>query len=351
VTQGVHERCSFVARVSVIIPVYNAAGFLEEAVRSALEQPETGEVILIEDGSTDASLEIALHLESSDDRVKLFRHPGGSNQGAGASRNVGILNAAFPFVAFLDADDIYLEGRFRNAVAVLESRRDVDGVYEFMIADFEDDDARDKWYARHESALLGVRERVQSSRLFEALVRGQVGKFSTDAVTLRRDIFERAGLFTTHKTDQDVIMWCKIAGVGNLVPGPSQEPVASYRIHGSNRSFHDPLTWHRLRLRRWEHLMEWARLHDLPIRRRHLLATERIRSSFEINAIRFSSAHHRFVHDLRVLGRVAAEETSLIGHPAYWKCVVIAFGARRVKQLAQSFISRTRAQQRVHGSG
>ena len=76
--------------VSVIIPVYNAAAYVGQAVRSALEQPETREVILIEDGSQDTSLQVCRELEGAFDSVRLLRHPDGKNLGAGASRNLGI---------------------------------------------------------------------------------------------------------------------------------------------------------------------------------------------------------------------------------------------------------------------
>lgn len=73
-------------KVSVVIPVYNAAPFVRDAVESALAQPETGEVILVEDGSLDDSLTVCRALAAENDRVKLYRHPNGENCGAGASR-------------------------------------------------------------------------------------------------------------------------------------------------------------------------------------------------------------------------------------------------------------------------
>ena len=98
--------------VSVVIPVYQAAAFVEQAVESALAQPETGEVLLVEDGSGDGSLAECERLAAGDGRVRLLRHPNGENRGAGASRNLGIEQSTCPLVAFLDADDYYLLGRF-----------------------------------------------------------------------------------------------------------------------------------------------------------------------------------------------------------------------------------------------
>ena len=67
-------------QISVIIPVYNAAKYITQAVESALSQPETAEVLLIEDGSPDNSLEVCQDLEKKYSKVKLLRHPDGENR-------------------------------------------------------------------------------------------------------------------------------------------------------------------------------------------------------------------------------------------------------------------------------
>src|SRR5210317_669111 len=95
--------------ISVVIPVFNAERYVESAVESALRQSETAEVILVEDNSPDNALEICQRLEAQDPRVRLFRHGDGKNHGAGESRNLGIRNARCDYIAFLDADDYYVE--------------------------------------------------------------------------------------------------------------------------------------------------------------------------------------------------------------------------------------------------
>lgn len=115
--------------VSVIIPVYNAGNYLEKAVDSALLQPETAEVILVEDASTDNSLKICYDLERKYEKVILFRHSDGGNHGPGASRNLGILHASYKYIAFLDADDFYLPKRFRKDKEILLNNSDIDGVH------------------------------------------------------------------------------------------------------------------------------------------------------------------------------------------------------------------------------
>lgn len=95
------------AEVSVIVPVYNASRYLEQCVRSALRQTVPGlEVICVDDGSTDDSVRILRRIQEEDARVRIFRQ---GNMGAGPARNAGLGHAEGRYVAFLDADDYYLD--------------------------------------------------------------------------------------------------------------------------------------------------------------------------------------------------------------------------------------------------
>lgn len=92
--------------VSVVIPVYNTEKFLEEAVRSIMNQTlRDTEIIIINDGSTDTSLDIIQKLSEEDIRIRIYSQ---ENQGLSASRNRGITLASGRYIYFMDSDD-YLE--------------------------------------------------------------------------------------------------------------------------------------------------------------------------------------------------------------------------------------------------
>ncbi|MCF7854443.1 MAG: glycosyltransferase [Candidatus Pacebacteria bacterium] len=221
-----------VSRVSVIIPVWNAEAFVRQAVESALALDVVGEVVLVEDGSTDRSLEVCRDLEQ-DSRVRLLQHPDGGNHGAGASRNLGIRAARFAYIAFLDADDWYLPNRFAVDVPLMESDGSVDGVY--GAARFENQ-GEDVAIPHNEDTLLTLSGDNAPENLFSALLFGGKGFFTTDAVTVRAEAFSRAGLFDeTLPLGQDAAMWLKLAGVCRLVGGQRDEPVAVVRRHAANR--------------------------------------------------------------------------------------------------------------------
>lgn len=223
--------------VSVIIPVYNAERFVERAVSSALEQPETGEVILIEDGSPDNCLTICKELEKKHSKVRLLQHPKGKNKGAGASRNLGIINAKFDYIAFLDADDYYLPERFKATKGVFEKQADADGVYEAIGVDWDTEELKQKWLQEKRPLLTTITEALQPEELFENMAPiGTKGWFSGDGLTIKKNIFKKTGLFDTYlKLSQDTHMWMKMAAVANLYPGNVKNPVSMRGSHQNNR--------------------------------------------------------------------------------------------------------------------
>jgi glycosyltransferase involved in cell wall biosynthesis len=109
----------------------NAEEFIAEAIESVLAQTVGDwELLLVDDGSTDASTQIAHAYEERDPgRIRYLEHAGHQNRGMSASRNLGIWNARAAFVAFLDADDVWLPERLERHVTVLREHEEVGMVY------------------------------------------------------------------------------------------------------------------------------------------------------------------------------------------------------------------------------
>lgn len=250
--------------ISVVIPVYNAADYVREAVESALAQPETGEVLLVEDGSQDHSLAVCEQLAREYDRVRLLRHPNGENRGAGASRNLGIVNARSDVIAFLDADDYYLPGRFTVAAEILQANPNIDGVYETLGMHYMDQAARDAWQRRSpdsfERGLEGPKRVVPPDRLLDAMLDEEFGGFSGNGMVVRRAALERVGLYTLGRTE-DTAMCFQLAALAIMAPGRLNEPVAMYRIYGNNRTItaeETPLHTVRRYCAMWRTLWLWS---------------------------------------------------------------------------------------------
>lgn len=216
--------------VSIITPVYNAEKFLKIAVASALQFSCVKEVILVEDASPDNALAVCIELVAQDPRVKLFQHPNGENRGAGASRNLGLQQATAPFVAFLDADDWYEPNRFDIEQRVLVNE-EYDGVYGATGFYYQNLGKRDE----NNKMTTFIKEVAPQSLLYEILKPGG-GRFTTDAITFRKSLLEKTGLFNTNlRLHQDSDMWNRVAFHGKLRTGIIDMPVAFRRVHDNNR--------------------------------------------------------------------------------------------------------------------
>ena len=103
--------------VSVIVPMYNAATTIERSLASVCEQTYKNlEIIVVDDGSRDASAEIVRKWEKADSRVRLYRQ---ANAGVAAARNAGFAQSNKCLVAFIDADDLWAPDKVRAQVEVL----------------------------------------------------------------------------------------------------------------------------------------------------------------------------------------------------------------------------------------
>jgi glycosyltransferase involved in cell wall biosynthesis/SAM-dependent methyltransferase len=110
-------------RVSVVMPFWNAGVFLEEAISSVIVQTMSSwELLLIDDGSSDGSTEIAQrYADCSPASIRYLAHDGRANRGVAASRNLGVRHARAPYIAFLDADDVWFPNKLARQTAILDS--------------------------------------------------------------------------------------------------------------------------------------------------------------------------------------------------------------------------------------
>ncbi|HLV40543.1 glycosyltransferase family 2 protein [Xanthomarina sp.] len=233
--------------VSVIIPVYNAAAFLERAVKSALIHKEVKEVLLIEDGSKDNSLQVCKRLSEQFEVVKLFQHPDGQNLGAGATRNLGILNATQEYISFLDADDYFTEIRFKKEKEIFKNHTDADGVYGAIGVEYIDETGAKAWQAKghNETMLTTVNKEVDPDHLFEFLIGynkfdGYKGYFHLDGFTVKRKAILKNKLFfdSSLRLHQDTAFFWKSSYLLRYYTGEFQEPLAIRGIHATNRFIH-----------------------------------------------------------------------------------------------------------------
>jgi glycosyltransferase involved in cell wall biosynthesis len=138
--------------VSVVTIFLDAEHFLADAVESVLAQThEEWELLLVDDGSTDASADIARkYAGRHPGRIRVLAHEGGRNRGKSVARNLGIAAARGRYLAFLDADDVFLPAKLARQVRLLEAHPEAAMVYGPSLY----------WYGWTGDAALRARDRV-----------------------------------------------------------------------------------------------------------------------------------------------------------------------------------------------
>jgi len=204
--------------VSVIIPNYNYAHYLPQAINSVLAQTYSQvEIIVIDDGSTDDSVTV---LRSYGDRIRWLKQP---NQGVSAARNVGAHNTKGELVAFLDADDFWLPEKLERQVQLFLADPEL-GLVHCGVEEIDDNgarlrlrlDGRDGWVAT-------------DMLLFDRAV--MLGGGS--GLVVRRSDFEALGGFDTSlSTSADWEFFYRMATHARV--GFVPIPLLKYRVHGSN---------------------------------------------------------------------------------------------------------------------
>jgi len=182
--------------VSVVIIFLNAERFLQEAIESVFAQTYSAwELLLVDDGSTDGGTAIAQqYARYHPNQVRYLEHSGHANRGMSASRNLGIRNARGSYVAFLDADDVWLPNILEEQVAILETYPEAAMVYgpiEYWYSWTGMPEDRERDYVEK----LGVPPDtiIQPPRLFPLFLRDKATVPS--GILVRRGVIERVGGF------------------------------------------------------------------------------------------------------------------------------------------------------------
>lgn len=203
--------------VSVVIPAFNSEQYIGECVDSVLAQSYRNfEIIIIDDGSTDDTVNIVSDYQ--DDRIRLFHQ---NNSGSAAARNYGVKQASGMWIAFIDADDIWLPGKLQKQLEHCSnhawSHTDL-----FFHGDFYPKYTKaTKFTSKHSGFILN-----------NLLVENSIG---TSSVVIKKEIFQASGGFNTNlRALQDWDLWLRVAEKHQVCY--VDEPLVYYRVHSSSVS-------------------------------------------------------------------------------------------------------------------
>jgi len=209
------------------MPAYNARPFIEESIRSVLNQDYSNiELIVVDDGSEDGSPEVA---EQFGNRVKVLRQ---NNAGPAAARNRGIAAASGDFIAFLDADDVWLPGKVAMQVQYLQGHPDVGVVFSGFL----------RWYPQPDGSFLPPPVPVNLGSPLELVLEHSGWIYTTllldnviHVITamIRRSVIEKVGNFDESlRTGEDYDFWLRVSR--QFRADKFDRTLAYYRMHAAS---------------------------------------------------------------------------------------------------------------------
>lgn len=208
-------------KISIITPSYNQAAYIEQTIRSVLDQGIEGlEYIIIDGGSTDGTLDI---LRRNGERIKWVSEP---DEGLADAVNKGIRMATGEIIGWLNSDDIYLPGALHEVANYFEDHPECRWLYGRCSIINSSGEERWNWITHYKNARL---KRFSLERLLRE------NFISQPAVFFRKELFEKAGgLGLSLKYAMDYDLWLRFAGI--IQAGVINKDLASFRRHRSSKS-------------------------------------------------------------------------------------------------------------------
>jgi glycosyltransferase involved in cell wall biosynthesis len=199
------------AKVSVLIPVHNGAAFLRETLLSVLNQTRpANEVIVVDDGSSDDSYEVAAEFGRD------LRYLRKENGGPASARNFGIIASTSPFLAFIDQDDLWHPAKLERQIACFEQEPELDLCYTLVDLFWDPALAKEK---------RAYRDHRRSR---------SVPGYTMPTLLARRSAFERVGPLDEGLMFGDGTDWAMRAIHGALRIKLLPEVLLYHRMHGKN---------------------------------------------------------------------------------------------------------------------
>ena len=200
--------------ISIVTPVYNAATFIRQTMEMVQAQTYTDwELILVDDGSKDNSCEvIETYLkENPDERIRLIKK--GKNEGAALTRNRGIKEAKGRYIAFLDADDVWLSHKLQRQMEFMQEK---DAGFVFSAYEFGDEEAMGTGRIVHVPDSLTYKKALSRTVIFTTTVLLDTTKISKDLI------------YMPNVPSEDSATWWQILRNGHVARG-LDEVLAVYR--------------------------------------------------------------------------------------------------------------------------
>jgi len=207
--------------ISVIVPVYNVEKYIAETISCVMSQTwEDWELLLVEDGSSDRTVEIITQCmeQTKDRRIRLVQQP--SNMGAARARNRGLKEAAGRYIAYLDADDLWVPEKLEKELRFLKEK---DAAFVFTGYEFADEEGRGTGKVVRVPETLSYRQALSNTTIFTTTV-------MFDTMKIPKEQLEMPII-----KSEDTALWFRVLRSGYTAYG-LDENLVKYRRAGKTLS-------------------------------------------------------------------------------------------------------------------
>lgn len=206
--------------VSIVVPVYNAVRFMDDTIQTVLNQTyQNWELLLVDDCSSDDSVQIIKKYQKKDERIKLFKLS--ENSGAAIARNTGIDKAKGRYLAFLDADDLWVKNKLELQVAFMQEKN---AAFSFTGYEFADENGKPNGKKVHVPQTITYKQALKNTTIWTSTV-------MLDTHILEKDTIHMPLI----KRGQDTATWWKILKTIDFARGIDVN-LAYYRRSSSSLS-------------------------------------------------------------------------------------------------------------------
>jgi glycosyltransferase involved in cell wall biosynthesis len=260
-------------KVSVIIPTYNCAHYLEQAIESAMNQTYRDlEIIVLDDGSTDNTSEVVRKYGTD---IRYIRQ---ANAGLPAARNRAIESSSGEFLAFLDSDDWWEPSKLAEQVPILEGDPELGLIYTDLRVVHDDGEII--------PSFLASRPLATSGYVFDRLL--QSGFILPSTVLMRRTCLDQVGMFDeSMRSHEDIELWLRVCQKWKVAL--VSQPLTHRRQGAANMTSNDNLkTEYSVKL-----FEKALRLPNLTIEQRNTMTEKLAGAYFMRGWFHFSNGHMR----------------------------------------------------------
>lgn len=229
-------------KLTIVMTSYNYADYIKEAIESVINQTYTNwELIIVDDGSTDDSVNVIKNYQSSDSRIKLYQHEGCVNKGLAATLKYGIELANTKWIVFLESDDKFTPNALQEKYNTIVNNPEIDVLFSDLEM-FQDEAkiSEFKNYFRDVETMFFKKDSSKFITDFKKLIPrlNIIPTFSV--VMLKKDLLNNCNFYPPCKASVDYYLWAQLS---NHKFYYLNKKLTCWRIHSSSYINVDKHSW------------------------------------------------------------------------------------------------------------